>query len=115
MAGSLKLEVHGLQKFLSELKSYEGEKKKQVSNELKATQLDIISDAQAAAPVDFGNLRRTIRAGTVKEDSIEIEVGANYAAYVEFGTGTLVDISSDPGLREYEATFIGKSKVLPVG
>ncbi len=27
---------------------------------------------------------------------------------MEFGTGTLVDIASDPGLRAYEATFIGK-------
>jgi hypothetical protein len=49
-------------------------------------------EAKKLAPVQTGNLRRTIRVGTVTEDSAEIIAGANYAQFVELGTrgGTII-------------------------
>ena len=48
--------------------------------------LDAISEQKRRAPVRTGNLRRSIRLGRITARSAETIAGANYAAYVEFGT-----------------------------
>lgn len=50
------------------------------------------AEASKLAPVKTGNLRRSIRIGTVSDTSALIYAGAKYAAFVEFGTkgGTII-------------------------
>lgn len=49
-------------------------------------------ESKALVPVKTGNLRGSIRIGTVTKDSAEIIAGANYAQFVELGTrgGTII-------------------------
>lgn len=56
-----------------------------VNASLAAFGNDVVSDAKRLCPVDEGNLRNSIT--FVQDDlSVTINVNANYAAYVEFGT-----------------------------
>jgi len=48
--------------------------------------LDAITEQKKRSPVRTGNLRRSIHLGRVTNTSAETIAGANYAAYVEFGT-----------------------------
>lgn len=48
--------------------------------------LDIQAHAAAAAPVDTGTLRNSIRASSDGELSWKVVVGADYGIYVEWGT-----------------------------
>jgi phage gpG-like protein len=50
------------------------------------------AEASKLAPVKTGNLRRSIRIGTVSDTSALIYAGAKYAPFVEFGTagGTII-------------------------
>jgi hypothetical protein len=51
-------------------------------------------------------LRQNIRVGTVTELEAEGRSDAEYSAYVEFGTGGLVDVPT--GLEGYAMQFKGK-------
>lgn len=48
--------------------------------------LDAVGEQKRLAPVKTGNLRRSIHLGRVTDRSAETIAGADYAAYVEFGT-----------------------------
>lgn len=48
--------------------------------------LEAVSEQKQLAPVKTGNLRRSIRVGRVSAREAETIAGADYAAYVEFGT-----------------------------
>lgn len=53
---------------------------------VKKTAFDVEADAKPRAPVDTGNLRNSIQAQSTGELSAEVNVGAEYGPYVEFGT-----------------------------
>lgn len=78
----------------------------EVDAELAATTLEMQSDAKKAAPVDFGKLRSSITSFKAGELAYDVAAQAHYAAYVEFGTGTLVNVPE--GLEEYAIQFKGK-------
>lgn len=42
--------------------------------------------ARAAAPIRTGNLRNSIQPGPASPQGVQVEAGADYAAYVELGT-----------------------------
>lgn len=46
-----------------------------------------VREAAIKAPHKTGNLRRSIHIGTVTETSAQVIAGANYARYIEEGTG----------------------------
>ena len=96
-----------LSKKLDKMRAFES---KTVSNELGKTGLEIVRLAKRAAPVDKGALKQSIstqRSGK----SVNIVAAANYAPYVEFGTGGSVDLTdmTELGIPEsYAAQFKGK-------
>lgn len=53
---------------------------------IQKTAFDLQSRAQLYAPVDTGNLRASIQAKEVTKLHWQVIVGAEYGAYVEFGT-----------------------------
>jgi len=96
-----------LSKKLDKMRAFES---KTVSNELGKTGLEIVRLAKRAAPVDKGALKQSIstqRSGK----SVNVLAAANYAPYVEFGTGGSVDLTdmTQLGIPEsYAAQFKGK-------
>jgi HK97 gp10 family phage protein len=54
---------------------------------LRELQLRLIAEAKRNVPRKTGNLGRSIVAGPVSKDSATVEVRANYARFVEEGTG----------------------------
>ena len=96
-----------LKKKLDNLRAFD---KKTLSNEIGKTALEISRLAKQNAPVDTGTLRQSIRAEK-KVKTAEVIAGAKYAPYVEFGTGSQVDLSDmlELGIPEsYAAQFKGK-------
>jgi len=96
-----------LSKKLDKMRAFES---KTLSNELGKTGLEIVRLAKRAAPVDKGALKQSIstqRSGK----SVNVLAAANYAPYVEFGTGGSVDLTdmTQLGIPEsYAAQFKGK-------
>lgn len=106
MARGLTIEIQGFDKCLDKLNRFKSAKLNAVANELKATAFDIEGKAKMKAPVDLGHLRPSIRVTRVTTKDADIEAQAGYSAYVEFGTGALVNVPA--GLEEYAMQFKGK-------
>lgn len=96
-----------LNKKLDKLRAFESQK---VSKELGKTGLEIVRLAKREVPAPTGTLRNTISAQRSGK-TVNVIAAANYAPYVEFGTGGRVDL--DDMLRlgipaSYAAQFKGK-------
>lgn len=76
-----------------------------VQEEIESTTVDIYDLATADVRVDFGILKSSINYQVAPLKS-EIYAAATYAAYVEFGTGGLVDVPV--GLEDYAMKFKGE-------
>lgn len=76
-----------------------------LEDEIAATTSDIADDARAKVRVDTGILKGSI-VDTATGLNGEVNVGAKYAPYVEFGTGGLVNVPA--GVEDYAIKFKGK-------
>lgn len=112
MAGfTFKLE--GLENALRRIDTYAEKVQNLARAEIIGMAYEIEDEAKLNCPVDLGALRESIRA---EEDPKELKanlfVTANYAAYVEFGTGTGVNVPTYgeglEGIEAYALTFKGK-------
>jgi HK97 gp10 family phage protein len=107
---NIKINQNDLMKLSKKLDKMRAFESKTVSNELGKTGLEIVRLAKRAAPVDKGALKQSIstqRSGK----SVNVVAAANYAPYVEFGTGGSVDLTdmTELGIPEsYAAQFKGK-------
>jgi len=110
METNIKISQSDLTKLKNKLDNLRNFEKKTLSNELGKTGFDIVKLAKRAAPVDKGALKQSIsvqRSGK----SINVQAGANYAPYVEFGTGRSVSLDDmkELGIPDsYAAQFKGK-------
>lgn len=86
-------------------KGFSAKMKQAVEDELAATSQDIADSARRNAPSDQGILVNSISAESSGLKG-EVSVRAEYAAYLEFGTGTRVDAR---GYDEYAREFKGKT------
>lgn len=96
-----------LNKKLDNLRAFD---KKTLSNELGRSAMDIVRMAKQNAPVDKGTLKQSIKSER-KGKTVEVIAGANYAPYVEFGTGGMVDLNDMLQLGippSYAAQFKGR-------
>ena len=107
---NIKINKNDLLKLKNKLDKMRAFESKTLSNELGKTGLEIVRLAKRAAPVDKGALKQSIstqRSGK----SVNVVAAANYAPYVEFGTGGRVDLTdmTELGIPEsYAAQFKGK-------
>jgi len=107
---NIKINQNDLMKLSKKLDKMRAFESKTVSNELGKTGLEIVRLAKRSAPVDKGALKQSIstqRSGK----SVNVVAAANYAPYVEFGTGGRVDLTdmTELGIPEsYAAQFKGK-------
>ena len=113
----LKVKVTGINVLLSGLDQYSNEIQKQATKEIQDWAKRTVADAQRDVPVDTGALKSSIR-DVVGADRLTWIVkvgginGVNYAPYVVFGTGALVDQSflQQFGLVQYASQFRGKGE-----
>jgi HK97 gp10 family phage protein len=98
--------LKGLNKALKDIDKFSKRKQNQIADELAGAGLDIETRAKHLCPEDTRFLRNHI---IRKPEKWSVIVGSsvNYAPYVEFGTGGLVDIS---GWEDFAAQFKGKGK-----
>src|SRR4051812_24168348 len=106
MAKGLTIEATGLADVIKKVREL-GDKKKKVTAELiQETAFNIAAESNRAAPVDMGALHGSTHVTQVTTMGATVEVLKNYAAYVEFGTGGMVNVPQ--GLEQYAMTFKGK-------
>lgn len=106
---SIEFNKQSLNAFYKYLKDLEGDVADYVRAEIEDSILAIESEAASNVPVDTGALKQSIQSQPIKVTKNQItggvEVGADYAPYVEFGTGTRVKVPSE--LNAFAAQFKG--------
>jgi len=96
---SIQFNKQSLNAFYKYLKHLENDVADFVRAEVEDSMLAIETEATMEVRVDTGNLKNSIQSIPIKQNKNEItggvEVGADYAPYVEFGTGTKVKVPSE--------------------
>lgn len=95
MAG-LSYEFEGLEQFVEKVKKAPDELIKQVGAEIQASGVTIAGNAERRSPIRDGNLRAGISYHKVNDLEAEVDSNAEYSAFLEFGTSTLVFIPLKP-------------------
>ncbi len=103
---SFSLNIRGLKGVQDALKRKEKAVTTGLDLEMNAYVIDIEAAATRKAPVDTGKLRQGFFIDTSKKLNKSVGNSKEYAPYVEFGTGTLVNVPK--GLEEYAMRFKGK-------
>jgi HK97 gp10 family phage protein len=106
MANPLSINIEGLDALLKGIDEKAKALTNDIGDEILATSYDIERDAKMNVSKNYAGLASSINAMRTSQLSAEVAVQKHYAAYVEFGTGTLVDVPS--GLEEYAIQFKGK-------
>lgn len=97
----------GIKEIEVALKKIDKQLTQDLSDEMNSSALTIASNAKRLAPVDMGFLRNSIGIEpSVNGLTYEVEAKAKYAAYIEFGTGGLVDVPA--GYEDLAILFKGK-------
>lgn len=106
---SVKLE--GFDELLKLFEKAPEEVKDNFKVELEDAAKQIQEEAKIAAPVNYGILRNSIVVDPPSNDGLTQSVSslADYSAYVEFGTGTHVEVPE--GVEEYALQFKGQKSI----
>jgi phage gpG-like protein len=106
---SIEFNKQSLNAFYKYLKDLEGQVSDYVRAEVEDSILSIESESAGNVVVNTGALKNSIQSTPIKVTKNQItggvEVGAAYAPYVEFGTGTRVKVPSE--LSDFAAQYKG--------
>ena len=106
--------VKGVQGVISELRKFGEKAEKLINAETQSTAFNIEEDAKKRAPKNFGKLAQSISTSQPISDknksiiSRVITVNELYGAYMEFGTGSKVNVPAE--FADMAATFKGKKQ-----
>lgn len=105
MASKFSFEVEGLQRLIKNVEKLGKDVELIAAAEIEEFVQDVNAEQTAKAPTDLGPLRagNSFRGSKL---SWELFNAVNYAPYVEFGTGTGVDVPTE--LRDYAIQFKGR-------
>ena len=98
--------IEGLDKLIKKLRSLGEDGEKRIAQTTEIVAQDIEYTAKSLAPVDTGKLRQGINAEKINDLNWQIVARERYSAYMEFGTGGLVDVP--PELADIAIQFKGK-------
>ena len=87
--------IDGISQVISELRSINKEVEKLINYETQAIAFQIENDAKKLAPKNFGKLAQSISNKKIKDSQYKITVNEFYGAYMEFGTGTKVQVPAE--------------------
>lgn len=110
MPGGFNIDVNDLIGLISRMDERAAAIKDNVQNELNASGMELDKLAKEQVPVDTGSLRQSISwfQDETTGPAIDFVAQKEYAPYVEFGTGGMVDVPE--GLEDYAMQFKGKGK-----
>jgi len=97
--------VKGVQGVISELRKFGKDADKMIDAETEAIAFQIEGDAKKLAPKNFGKLAQSISHSKPKPLQRKVTVNELYGAYMEFGTGTKVNVPSE--FKEMANSFKG--------
>lgn len=98
--------IKGLTKVLKDLKKFGKEGKMEIDIVSEVTSMDIVADAKAFAPKNNGKLAQSIVYTKIADADYKVVVNSPYGAYVEFGTGSKVQVPTE--LQGIASQFKGK-------
>ena len=98
--------IKGVDQVIRELRKYGKDIEKEIDAETNDVALIIERDAKEFSPKNFGKLAQSIRKEKVKESNYKITVNEFYGGYMEFGTGTKVNIPDE--FKDMAASFKGR-------
>jgi HK97 gp10 family phage protein len=101
--------MKGLDKILANYKKFPDELKKKIAYTVSANALEGRNEAVKKAPIAFGKLRQSIAVEKVNEITQSVVVNADYAPYVEFGTGGKVEVPAE--WQQIAEKFKGKGRL----
>ncbi len=110
MGKGFELNLSGVESLNKRLNNLSDELKKGVKQEIEASGQNIDTGARQRVPVDIGGgggIKGAINHNPI-ENGVEIVAQKDYAAYVEFGTGTEVEVPA--GLESYAMEFFVSGK-----
>jgi HK97 gp10 family phage protein len=108
MAKGFYIKVKGLKEVIDELKDDVSGKKEIIDGILEFGSQAIAAEAKQKVPVDTGRLKGSITSSKEANFQYKIVAQANYAAYVEFGTGNLFTLLPEQEWNDIAAQFKGK-------
>lgn len=97
--------IKGYKKLIDDLRKLDKNIQPQIGQVLAANARECVLSAQRRAPVDLGKLRQSIYSREDGPLEYRVIAAAPYAAYMEFGTGGLVEVPAE--LAEVAARFRG--------
>jgi len=110
MKASVKINQADLAKLNKKLAQLQKFSKQELSNEIGRGALEIVGRAKQSAAKDTGALRQSINS-EASGKGVAVFANANYAPYIEFGTGSQVSLADmkELGIPDaYAAQFKGK-------
>ena len=103
--GSFKISTQGFKSLEKRLEGMSKEVVQEVSDVIDTHIFEINKEQVARTPVDTGNLKRENKFEVSQPTYKEVFNNANYAAYVEFGTGGMAKVPAE--LTKYASQFEG--------
>jgi HK97 gp10 family phage protein len=101
-----RLGVKGTYATIQTIRKFGKDTEKMIDGETQAIAFQIEADAKRLAPKNFGKLAQSISFRRLSSMNYELTVNAPYAAYMEFGTGSKVNIPAE--FADMAAQFRGK-------
>lgn len=111
MAAGFSVKLEGFDELLKTFQKVPATVQDDFKIELEDAAKQIQGEAKLAAPVNYGVLRNSIIVDPPLNNGLTWSVSslADYSAYVEFGTGTHVDVPE--GVEEYALQFKGSKEI----
>lgn len=98
--------VKGINETIKELRKFGKDAEKLIDAETEAIAFQIENDAKVLAPKNFGKLAQSISNAKVKMSNYKVTVNERYGAFMEFGTGTKVQVPAE--FKDMAASFKGQ-------
>jgi len=97
--------VKGVAKTIAELRKFGKEAEKMINKETEDAAFQIEADAKQRAPKNFGKLAQSISHSKINDSNYKVTVNEMYGAYMEFGTGTKVQVPAE--FKDMASSFKG--------
>ena len=99
--------VNGVNKTIAEIRRFGTDAQKKINQETEAIAFQIEADAKRMAPKNFGKLAQSISHEKINASNYKVTVNEMYGAYMEFGTGTKVQVPDE--FKNMAASFQGST------
>lgn len=103
----MSIQVQGIKQAMKALEDYAETKTEQLEKATQKATINVARGAKQNAPVDTGRLRSSIHRTSNRLNGT-VFTNVEYAPYIEFGTGSKVDVPE--GLEDYAMQFKGEGK-----